>query len=201
MPEVTLGLFPDVGGSWFLRTDARLYGAVRGAHRRRANAHDAKVASVADYFLADAQFEELRRRLQSLAGSPQRMKNRGIVTEILAVLTRDSDRRSTALESAASCRHDRCLFRSQGPRGRRGTDLGRAWSRSVAGARGECPGERIADECLVDLGAAPKSPHPQPGCCLAYGVGGRDAVLRAPRLSRGRTGAADRERHEAALDT
>ena len=90
MPEITIGLFPDVGGSWFLRRMpgyTGLFAALTGAS---LNAHDAKIASVADYFLADTQFEELRRRLQSACWQSSADENRGIVTEILAVLTRDS---------------------------------------------------------------------------------------------------------------
>ena len=54
MPEITIGLYPDVGGSWFL---ARMPGkigiflALTGAH---LNARDAVFANLADYCVAQA---------------------------------------------------------------------------------------------------------------------------------------------------
>ncbi|MFX5710052.1 enoyl-CoA hydratase/isomerase family protein, partial [Acinetobacter baumannii] len=54
MPEITIGLYPDVGGSWFL---ARMPGktgiflALTGAN---LNANDALFAGLADYRVAHA---------------------------------------------------------------------------------------------------------------------------------------------------
>ena len=51
MPEITIGLYPDVGGSWFLpRMPGRvgLFLALTGAP---LNAHDARVVNLADWFV------------------------------------------------------------------------------------------------------------------------------------------------------
>jgi enoyl-CoA hydratase/carnithine racemase len=63
MPEITIGLFPDVGASWFLSRMPRragLFLALTGAH---INGHDALVGGLADYFLRssdrDAVFAQL----------------------------------------------------------------------------------------------------------------------------------------------
>ena len=54
MPEITIGLYPDVGGSWFLARmpgKTGLFLALTGAH---LNAADAIFANLADYRLAQA---------------------------------------------------------------------------------------------------------------------------------------------------
>ncbi len=55
MPEITIGLYPDVAGSWFLqRMPARL-GLFLGLTGAPLNAHDALIANLADHVLpADA---------------------------------------------------------------------------------------------------------------------------------------------------
>jgi len=53
MPEITIGLYPDVGGSWFLRRmpgHCGLFLALTGAPM---NAADARFAGLADFVLAD----------------------------------------------------------------------------------------------------------------------------------------------------
>lgn len=65
MPEISIGLFPDVGGSFFLnRMPGRLglFLALTGA---RFNATDALFAGLADAFLPDAQLENFVSRLVS----------------------------------------------------------------------------------------------------------------------------------------
>src|SRR6202000_2129901 len=52
MPEITIGLFPDVGGSWFLRRMPGRMGLFVALTGVSLNAHDAQVAGLADYFLA-----------------------------------------------------------------------------------------------------------------------------------------------------
>src|SRR5690606_38353217 len=66
MPEVTIGLFPDVGGSWFLphvpgRTG--LFLALTGAS---INASDTLFLGLADRFLDHAQWPQLLEKLQAL---------------------------------------------------------------------------------------------------------------------------------------
>ncbi|WP_068635075.1 enoyl-CoA hydratase/isomerase family protein [Thauera butanivorans] len=59
MPEITIGLYPDVGGSWFLRHmpgRSGLFLALTGAP---LNAADARFAGLADFIVADAERERL----------------------------------------------------------------------------------------------------------------------------------------------
>lgn len=54
MPEITIGLYPDVGGSWFLsRTPGKL-GAFLALTGALMNAEDAKFTGLADYRVAHA---------------------------------------------------------------------------------------------------------------------------------------------------
>ncbi len=51
MPEVTIGLYPDVGASWFLQRMPHTHRTVHGAHRRAdQRRRDAVVGGLADYF-------------------------------------------------------------------------------------------------------------------------------------------------------
>jgi enoyl-CoA hydratase/carnithine racemase len=64
MPEVTIGLYPDVGGSWFLqRMPGRtgLFLALTGAP---LNGHDALVVGLADHFVGSTDFHAV---LESLS--------------------------------------------------------------------------------------------------------------------------------------
>ena len=63
MPEISIGLFPDVGGSWFLRRMPGAMGLFVALTGVPLNAHDALEAGLANHFLRaadrDALFEEL----------------------------------------------------------------------------------------------------------------------------------------------
>lgn len=86
MPEITIGLFPDVGGSWFLRRmpgKMGLFVALTGA---ALNASDAKVAGLGDHFLLTSQFQELCERLAAARWHASAMRNRESVSEILRTL-------------------------------------------------------------------------------------------------------------------
>ena len=65
MPEVAIGFFPDVGGSYFLSRlpgSLGLYMALTGVQLRAA---DALYAELADFYLSPSAFEQLDSRLQS----------------------------------------------------------------------------------------------------------------------------------------
>jgi enoyl-CoA hydratase/carnithine racemase len=66
MPEITIGLFPDVGGTWFLnRLPGRtgLFLGLTGAHM---NAGDAMFLGLADRYVASDHIESLLESLQSV---------------------------------------------------------------------------------------------------------------------------------------
>jgi enoyl-CoA hydratase/carnithine racemase len=78
-PEVSIGLYPDVGASWFLpRMPGRtgLYVGLTGTHM---NASDAIFASLADYFVSNGERENTYDRLLSLAwGDSSRVNHRAL---------------------------------------------------------------------------------------------------------------------------
>lgn len=65
MPEVNIGLFPDVGGSYFLSRCAGQLGTYLGLTGEVIGAHDAIYAGLADIFLPSAQLPALITLLQS----------------------------------------------------------------------------------------------------------------------------------------
>ncbi|MGL6071728.1 enoyl-CoA hydratase/isomerase family protein [Craterilacuibacter sp.] len=65
MPETSIGLYPDVGGSWFLqRMPARL-GLFLGLTGAAINAHDALIANLADCVLGRDSYPQLLSALQA----------------------------------------------------------------------------------------------------------------------------------------
>jgi enoyl-CoA hydratase/carnithine racemase len=59
MPEITIGLFPDVGGSFFLNQMPGQAGLYLGLTGTRFNGADAIFTNMADYFLLDEKLDEL----------------------------------------------------------------------------------------------------------------------------------------------
>ena len=61
MPEVTIGLYPDVGGTWFLNRTPGKTGLFLGLTGARINAADAKLIGLADHFITqDLKWEVLQ---------------------------------------------------------------------------------------------------------------------------------------------
>jgi enoyl-CoA hydratase/carnithine racemase len=63
MPEVTIGLFPDVGASWFLNRLPGRMGLFLALTGNPVNAADALYLGLADRFLASSQYDSLLARL------------------------------------------------------------------------------------------------------------------------------------------
>ncbi|CCQ12096.1 Enoyl-CoA hydratase/isomerase family protein [Pseudoalteromonas luteoviolacea B = ATCC 29581] len=59
MPEITIGLYPDVGGSFFLNKMPPGVGLFLGLTGASINASDAKLVGLADYILDVARYDEL----------------------------------------------------------------------------------------------------------------------------------------------
>ncbi len=66
MPEISIGLFPDVGGSWFLSRLPGKLGLFLGLTATQVNARDALDLGLADRFLRDDQQPALLAGLQQL---------------------------------------------------------------------------------------------------------------------------------------
>ncbi|HMN46387.1 MAG TPA: enoyl-CoA hydratase/isomerase family protein [Povalibacter sp.] len=86
MPEITIGLFPDVGGSGFLRRMPARTGLFVALTAASLNAADAKAAALADHFLAVSQFDAMCQRLQSARWQSEAERDRAMVSEILSTL-------------------------------------------------------------------------------------------------------------------
>lgn len=64
MPEITIGLFPDVGGSYFLNDAPGKLGLFLALTGARLNARDAIFAKLADVFIPDGELENFCRTLE-----------------------------------------------------------------------------------------------------------------------------------------
>jgi enoyl-CoA hydratase/carnithine racemase len=69
MPEVAIGFFPDVGGSYFMSRLPGALGAYLSLTGTQIRAADALYAGLADHFLTPAALAQLRTELDSLAWS------------------------------------------------------------------------------------------------------------------------------------
>ncbi|RLA62633.1 MAG: enoyl-CoA hydratase/isomerase family protein [Epsilonproteobacteria bacterium] len=66
MPEITIGLFPDVGGSYFLNKMPGNVGKFLALTGARLNGADAKLVKMADYFISSDQVPVLKEALGNL---------------------------------------------------------------------------------------------------------------------------------------
>jgi enoyl-CoA hydratase len=69
MPETGIGLFPDVGGGWYLPRKPGEIGMWLALTGARLKAADCLVAGIATHFVAAAKLEELKRALICPAGA------------------------------------------------------------------------------------------------------------------------------------
>lgn len=103
MPEVNIGLFPDVGGSYFLsRTPGRI-GAYLGLTGETIGAADALYAGLADVYLPAAQLAAFSTMLESAPGSD----HRGAIREFAAAFQAEANPAAGTLaqQRAAIDRH------------------------------------------------------------------------------------------------
>lgn len=83
MPEITIALFPDVGGSWFLNHMPGSSGrflALTGAH---INGVDAQYAGLADRFIRSDQVDGVLERLLAQPWTRDPVRNDDLVREVL----------------------------------------------------------------------------------------------------------------------
>lgn len=69
MPEISIGLFPDVGASWFLNQMKEGLGLFLGTTGVMLNAADALYANLADYFVGTTAVETVLERMANLTWS------------------------------------------------------------------------------------------------------------------------------------
>ncbi|WP_367990061.1 enoyl-CoA hydratase/isomerase family protein [Vibrio sp. NTOU-M3] len=87
MPEINIGLYPDVGGTWFLNQLDERVGLFLGLTGASVNACDALSINMADHFLLSEQKEEL---IKTLQGTHWNKKDNAhlAVTEVIEALSR-----------------------------------------------------------------------------------------------------------------
>ncbi|WP_207765992.1 enoyl-CoA hydratase/isomerase family protein [Solimonas fluminis] len=84
MPEITIGLFPDVGGSWFLRRMPGRTGLFLALTGASINGHDLLVAGLGDHFVRSADRETLFRQLAAVDWSDDAAGNGAALSALLA---------------------------------------------------------------------------------------------------------------------
>lgn len=87
MPEITIGLFPDVGGTWFLNKMPDKSGIFAGLTGLRMNAADAMLCNLADHALLSEAKPALIEGLKKLNFSDNSHDNNDLVTELLEELS------------------------------------------------------------------------------------------------------------------
>lgn len=88
MPEVSIGLFPDAGGSYFLKQMPERLGLFLGLTGARFNGVDALALGVADYMLASDEYDRLIDALQSATWSADDASNHQMLDDLLGALHR-----------------------------------------------------------------------------------------------------------------
>ncbi|HKJ95789.1 MAG TPA: enoyl-CoA hydratase/isomerase family protein [Gammaproteobacteria bacterium] len=83
MPEVTIGLYPDVAGTWFLNRMPGRVGLFLGLTGARINAADALYTSLADYFVGSERREAVFEALTDVDWDDDPELNRGHLSMLL----------------------------------------------------------------------------------------------------------------------
>ncbi len=83
MPEVTIALFPDVGGSWFLNHMPGAAGEFLALTGASINAADAIYTGIADRFIASEYKQAVLEELQATAWTQNSELNHGLVRHVL----------------------------------------------------------------------------------------------------------------------
>jgi enoyl-CoA hydratase/carnithine racemase len=84
MPEIAIGLFPDVGGTYFLGRLPAGLGLFLGLTSARISGHDAAAVGMADGIVASEKKGEIFAGMSRLKWSPDPRKNRQTLQEYLA---------------------------------------------------------------------------------------------------------------------
>lgn len=83
MPEIRIGLFPDVGGSYFLSRLPRGWGLFIGMTAALLNAHDALASGLATHLLSEQDRDALWNRLENTRWHDDAEDNRRQLDELL----------------------------------------------------------------------------------------------------------------------
>lgn len=83
MPEITIGLYPDVAGSWFLQRMPAKLGLFLGLTGAPLNAHDAIIANLADYIVPADSFALLMTKLLDTRWDDNRVMHYANISALL----------------------------------------------------------------------------------------------------------------------
>ncbi|UYO95378.1 enoyl-CoA hydratase/isomerase family protein [Pollutimonas sp. M17] len=86
MPEISIGLFPDVGGTWMLSRLAGGIGLFLALTAAQLGASDCQLLGLADYTLGSGQWDELTARIEASSWSGDRVENDGALRRLLLEL-------------------------------------------------------------------------------------------------------------------
>ncbi|MGB3289811.1 MAG: enoyl-CoA hydratase/isomerase family protein [Burkholderiaceae bacterium] len=86
MPEISIGLFPDVGGTWMLSRLAGGIGLFLALTAAQLGASDCQLLGLADYTLGSDQWDALVARIQASSWSENRQDNDGVLRHLLLEL-------------------------------------------------------------------------------------------------------------------
>lgn len=89
MPEITIGLFPDVGGTWFLNQMPSGVGLFLGLTGAPLNAADAKAVGLADYYVGTESAQALLHHLQQVQWTTSSSQNKNSLGEFFASLEKN----------------------------------------------------------------------------------------------------------------
>jgi enoyl-CoA hydratase/carnithine racemase len=90
MPEITIGLYPDVGGSYFLNKMPQEVGLFLGLTGASINATDALTVKLADHFLDNAQKDVLTELLVNTNWSDDSNENSVTLSKLLVELSQSA---------------------------------------------------------------------------------------------------------------
>jgi enoyl-CoA hydratase/carnithine racemase len=90
MPEVTIGLFPDVGASWFLRRVPERGGLFLALTGAQINGADAIFGQLADYFLRSSDRSAVFERLRDVHWSADTRSNHDQLSALLKQFSHDA---------------------------------------------------------------------------------------------------------------
>ncbi len=90
MPEISIGLYPDVGGSYFLNRMPNNCGLFLGLTGASINAADAKYCHLADHFVANTYKEAFIELLTQLDWQESIALNHGMLSDLLSGFEQDS---------------------------------------------------------------------------------------------------------------
>ena len=91
MPEQTIGLYPDVGGSYFLHKMPKSVGLFLGLTSASINCDDACFVSLADHFIDSGKYNDMLNTILATSWSKSASENHTVLTNLLNELNAQSD--------------------------------------------------------------------------------------------------------------